>query len=1228
MSGKLLLALIAVSTFAACSLAEALKAQLPAVVDMQAFNPPTLPGPRPTTRQEICLNGAWEFCPLYDDRPLTSEELLKLPPLPTSGWGTIRVPGKWRQVWGHEAVDAFGYPREWSRANRGWYRRTFVAPQLPFGRRLKLQFHGVLVYCEVLVNGRSVGRHLGGVTPFEIDLTDGVQPGAENTLTVYVVNEEAVYINRPKSRYEFTSRGPIYYAYSQGSAGIWQDVFLVVHPEVFVDSVAIRTSYRWRAIEVEVEVRNESSRDAQVAITADVESLTGQRVRTLGRASAVARGGTVIRVKLQKAWPAARLWSPEAPHLYRLHTRLFEGNTWIDEHYQRFGFREFWIEGRDFYLNGRRLSLFGDWAGYYGALKDACLRPEYSRAYIQHLKGMNYCGPRLHAVDTTPAVLDACDELGLPIIATGVSDSAAFFDPEYVEEAMAHTKADMLAWVKRDRNHPSILIWSTENEDQPTIRTPDVVERYREIDRVFLENDPSRPFLHDGAAVGLARSDMDGWAPILCPHYVTGDRSFGERLEALQEWQNGNYNKPLILGEEDIARSEEPGGYLFQLLGDRLFGELAERDALWSWYIRQMIGAWRTFGVGGIIAHGNRLAVANAPFHTYYLSRLNLGPADSRQLLSRPLLEFRWDNLATPSAKPKYLLGAPQEHVNPWLPAAPESVLTPLYAATRQAFSPILVTLARALSHNYFAGETCTKRVYLINEGPGPLKQCVLAWELGALSGGPALERGQRHLNLLQGAIRKEVVQFQVPSQMAPLKLQVTLFDDRGKRLAGDEITLQIYTPPTVPDTGAARVVLYDPAGAASRTSKALDLLKVRYERLADLGDVAGLGPGDLLVVGAGEATRQVVEAEPLLKKHLAGGGRILVLEQSLADRHTSSLAFVKAPSHPAFRGLSSPYLSLWRTPSHILCRGPLQVAGTARTTVLVHLAFSPALVESRLGSGTLILNNLELIEGCLQGEPEAQIIFGNLLHYLATCPAVPPVRVRYWGGSATAAFLKETMRLEGLQLWRRDERLASGDVIVVGEDAAGPETVADKEEMRGFVRNGGTVVVVGLPSPALTAWLPEPLEIARVSSAYLLKKKNLDPLLDGLGPLFLMRSERAMNYFVADAIPDLQQGYRPEVGRGWQSWYRICDRTTDEYNGRWRRSYYWESEVDAVVCLPHGRGRYIVACLPMRSNGVTVEFLSAVFAQLQMPSTDTRCFLPFTALTGDAGMQRADERD
>jgi Glycosyl hydrolases family 2/Glycosyl hydrolases family 2, TIM barrel domain len=486
-------------------------------------------------------------------------------------------------------------------------------------------------------------------------------------------------------------------------------------PRIRSANVFVKMSYRHKQIAADVELRNEGSVDRAVTVTGLVEDLPGQAVKDLGQQAERIPAGSTARISLTRAWSDPRLWSPEELNLYCLHTKVLEGDRLVDEHFQRFGFREFWIQGQSFYLNGRRLCLFGDWVGLLGCGQDACLRPEYCRAFVKNLKGMNYSGTRMQAIGTVPALLDACDELGLPIIATGISDSAAFFDPSYADEALAHAKDDMRAWLRRDRNHPSILIWSTENEDQPPIRKKEVFARYQEIDRVFLENDPTRPFLHDGAAPAVARSDMDGWAPILCPHYIGGDNSFGERLRELQDWRD-HYGKPPVLGEENIGRNEDPGGLLSRLMGDRIYGEIGERDALWGWYIKRVIGAWRTYGVGGIIAHGNSLTTGNSP-----ITATAAAGEEVSRFWGRPVAEFHWSDLDTPFAKPKYVLDSNLDFVNPWVRSIPETMPTPLYAATRDVCSSVLATLSRAVEHNPYGGEGCAKNVYLMNDGLGDI---------------------------------------------------------------------------------------------------------------------------------------------------------------------------------------------------------------------------------------------------------------------------------------------------------------------------------------------------------------------------------------------------------------------------------------------------------------------------------------------------------------------------
>jgi hypothetical protein len=1196
---------------------------------------------RSETRAEVCLNGEWRFCPIHDSKRLSSAELMQLPPLPADGWGTIRVPGKWKQVSGNEAADSFGYPRDWTNACRGWYQRTFTVPPAMRGKFIKLHFGAVLVYAEVLVNGKSVGRHLGGVTPFDVDITpardtlrrDAVHLDGQNTLTVYVVNEEAVYTRPPKSRYDFAARAPIYYSYSQGSAGIWQDVLLVGLPDVHVDNVFVKTSFRQQEITAEIELRNEDDREKSVIVDAVVDDLQGMQVKSLGGHPVSVPAGGTASISLESAWSDVHLWSPEAPNLYRLHTKVLAGGTLMDEHYQRFGFREFWIDGRNFYLNGRRIALFGDWVGLLGCGRDAYMRPEYCRAYVRFLKGMNYLGTRMQAVGTVPAMLDACDELGLPIIANGISDSAAFFDPSCAEEAMTHAKADMLDWLRRDRNHPCILIWSTENEDAPPLRSKDVVERYHQIDQVFLENDPTRPFLHDGAAQTISRSDADGWAPILCPHYVGPDNSFGQRLREFHDWQD-HYSKPLVLGEENVGRNEDPGGLLYHLMGDRIYEEIAERDAIWGWYIKRVVGAWRTYGIGGIIAHGNHLTVGNSP-----ITATVAAGKEVAGFWGKPVAEFHWADLMSPFAKPKYLLGSNLEFVNPWIPTIPETMPTPLYAATREAFSPVLVTLSCAVEHNYFSGETCIKDVFLINEGPVALKDCVLTWEIrkpenGSVSrasrprfegGTPSTRRGQdgrdtktpstrgkRLIDLAQGEIRSGKIDLQLPQviRTRTQRLSVTLMDATGNSLSNDEMELTIYQRNSVPDMKGKRVILYDTPARQRETAKVLKDLGVTFEPMGNIEKVRQLQPSDILVIGAGAANEQVAASETLLRKYLESGGRILFFEQPTAERRAHSFAFIKAFDHPVFRGLASRYLSLWRTPDNNLALGALRTAPTARPIVLADTAEKPVLVEYRYGKGILIACMLELTEGCLRGEPEAQMLTSNLLSYLAATPASSTTAVRCLADETTSRLLAETLRVKDMKRWDASQPLPAGGLLVVGQGIDEKQLVGQKTQIESFVRDGGTVLSLGSPQGSPMSWLPEAVEVQDVSRAYLLRKSTSDPLIDGLGHIALMDSPHAAYYFVADAIEGLTAGFRIPKNGPWQSWYQICDRETSEYHALRRRPYYWNSRVSAVVCLPHGRGRYILTSLPAKANPATVRFLAALLANLNVPTSDSRCFL------------------
>lgn len=202
-----------------------------------------LPGDSP---REVCLNGEWAFLPIEESSSLYSFLLSLFPritlfpccrprnvpnfsPANHPLQGKIRVPSWWK------AVEEFGYPQAWREVKKGWYYRQLFIPEAMRGKRIKLRFMAVNFKAEVYLNDRFVGEHLGGFTPFELDVTGRAKPGSVNELAVRVTDTSAA------SDKEGSYGAPI--AESTHQSGIWQDVFLVAYPEVYVEDVFVITSF-------------------------------------------------------------------------------------------------------------------------------------------------------------------------------------------------------------------------------------------------------------------------------------------------------------------------------------------------------------------------------------------------------------------------------------------------------------------------------------------------------------------------------------------------------------------------------------------------------------------------------------------------------------------------------------------------------------------------------------------------------------------------------------------------------------------------------------------------------------------------------------------------------------------------------------------------------------------------------------------------------------------------
>jgi len=295
-------------------------------------------------RPSLLLSGEWEIM-------FPEDGTLSFPP--AGRWKNVSVPGTKR---------APAWPEK---EHCAWYRRTFVVPQEMSPGKIKLRFLGVAHHAIVWVNGKKVGEHLGAFEPFEIDVTDAIEIGRANQLVVGVTDWTVGLVNvkeTPQRLSEMPSDSmivPYGCMWSRPtSGGIWQDVYLVGYPDTHVGDVFVKTSVREKKLGVRLELRNKSSRPQELLIKNEVWdgserrfSLPDSKVSVEPLESAVIEPSAV--------WGSPRLWWPHDPHLYRLRTTVVAGDKTIDQLDTRFGFREFWIDGIDYRLNGRVFRLRG-----------------------------------------------------------------------------------------------------------------------------------------------------------------------------------------------------------------------------------------------------------------------------------------------------------------------------------------------------------------------------------------------------------------------------------------------------------------------------------------------------------------------------------------------------------------------------------------------------------------------------------------------------------------------------------------------------------------------------------------------------------------------------------------------------------------------------------------------------------------------------------------------------
>jgi len=381
-------------------------------------------------------------------------------------WSPVDIPHDWLIYNTHNLYET----------GEGWYRKSFVPQADTLSNRIAIRFEGVYMDSTVYVNDVEVGEWKYGYSTFEFDITELLSQG-ENEIKVRVVHQS------PSSRW-----------YS--GAGIYRNVWLKTMPSTHLvsDGIYISTSKeadRW-VVEVETEtVASAANGEGDEPLTPAtdfkiVHTIMDQSGTIITTAEQHISTSTDVQIDSQSLYvQSPALWDIENPALYSLKTELVAVGTVIQEEVQTFGFRTIQFDSNDgFFLNGNYVKIFGvcqhhDLGSLGAAVNKAALRRQFNQ-----LKEMGVNAVR--TAHNMPAIelMELADEMGMLIQSEAFDmwerpktkyDYARFFK-EWAEK-------DVASWIRRDRNHPSLIMWSIGNEIYDT----HAGERGQELTRILQD---------------------------------------------------------------------------------------------------------------------------------------------------------------------------------------------------------------------------------------------------------------------------------------------------------------------------------------------------------------------------------------------------------------------------------------------------------------------------------------------------------------------------------------------------------------------------------------------------------------------------------------------------------------------------------------------------------------------------------------------------------------------
>jgi hypothetical protein len=919
------------------------------------------------TRERLCINGLWRWQPAADNASQ----------VPAAAWGYYKVPACWPGSQDYMQSDYQTlYPDpSWTNKNlsevqSAWYQRTITIPKDWAGRHIALDVEYLNSYAEVYLDGRKVGeiRFPAG----QVDLSASVRPGATHVLSLLVV---AMPLNAVMESYNDTNTAKK----KKGRVerrGLCGDVWLLGEPaQARLSDVRIDTSFRQSQITFQAGVQG---------LAADGRYKLRARISDQGRPVAEFTGPTFPagdvkegRATFTASWKPPKLWDINTPqNQYAAEVSILDaGGKVVDIATPvRFGFREFWIQGRDFYLNGTRLYLsvvpldnaqVGAALATYSAARESFLR--LKSFGINFLYTHNYgCEPGSHL--SFAEILRAADDTGMLVALSQPHFSQYEWQTPDADQTNGYARHAAF-YVRVAGSHPSVVCYAMShnatgyNEDTNPLMIDGLGDYPRDqwaarnvafalrCEAIVKRLDPARIVYHHSSGNLSAMytlnfypnfvpiQELDDWfehwstvgvKPLVLVEYGA---PFGWDWAMYRGWYNGQreFGSAAVPWEYCIAEWDA------QFLGDAAY-QISDREKsnlrweaqqfrdgrVWNhWEYPYPVGDSRLDEVQPVQAAyttDNWRAFrtwglsANSPWEHDRFWKLRDGFQHHRQDLP-----VDWDNLQQPGYSPDFIDKTYARFDLAYQRS--DWVASPAAESLMRNNMPLLAWIAgkpehfTVKDHNFYPGETIQKQLILINNTRLTVT-CDASWSANLI---PAAG-GATQVVIPTGDQARVPVQINLPSGVAPGDYQITAnFKFSTGESQAESFTLQVIPHPA-PPRPVSKIALFDPPG---QTTKWLTDLGVTSQPVDAAADLSGF---DVLLIGKGALT--VDGPAPDLKR-VRDGLKVVVFEQTgevlekrlgfRVEEYGLRQVWPRVPDSTLLAGLATENLHDWRGSSTLL---------------------------------------------------------------------------------------------------------------------------------------------------------------------------------------------------------------------------------------------------------------------------------------------------------------------